>query len=961
MNPFLESQKYFKTPLQQLQFFDKYSRWDDKINRRETWIETVDRTVNYLKELSQNKLLENEYELIRQHILEMKVMPSMRLLAMAGSAAKRNNICLYNCSFMGIDSIDCFHEALLISMCGCGVGFSVESKYINQLPYLPATLDYGFTTYDIEDTTEGWVDSIKILFGNLYNGIIPHFDYSHIRKAGTPLKTKGGRASGPEILKETVEFIIDTFLENYEPLFGGGWTRTKNLQLKPIQVHDIMCSIGNCAISGGTRRSAMISLFDFDNEEMLHAKDTDNIKYRWNSNNSAVWDHDLTKEEFDKFIQVVFDSNRGEPGIFNLYGVQNYQQELAPRRISSKISGVNPCQPEFATVLTPEGIKTFKDIDIGSIIWSGKRWTKVVNKVCTGIKPVYKYDSSFGSFIGTENHRVFENGKRIAIKDAKKIDACAGPFEFTKLNPQDIMDGLVIGDGGIHKGSNNLVLLYIGDKDQEYHNSEISHLILKHRPGINPKTWEIQTTIQASELPLTYLRDIPARFYEGDISKRAGFLRGLFTANGSIAGDRVTLKQSSYSLIKSAQTMLSSIGIRSYVTVNKPARTQFKNGIYESRESYTLNISSDKYLFMDLVGFIQSYKTPKNSVNPTKTVSGIIQNTTYLGEYLVYDITVEADEHSYWTGGLLVSNCGEIQLRSNQFCNLTSVIARPDDTKESLLIKIQVASLIGTIQSMATYFPGLRNIWKYNCEEERLLGVDLNGQMDCPILLNDDGKFREHLRETAILTNQIYAKKLGINQSTAVTAVKPNGNSGVLVDAASGLHPRYAKYYIRNVRVDVTSPLYRILFESGAPISPENGQDWSNLRTAVVSFPVKAPDNCITRHDLTAVELAEFWKLNKVYYTEHNPSVTIYYDEHEKEELSNWLWENRNILGGITVLPKDNSNYKLMPYEEITEEEYYKRLKELPEINWSKLEEYELEDMTKATHELSCVSGHCEL
>lgn len=863
-----------------------------------------------------------------------------------------------NCSFLGVDSLHSFAEALFISMSGCGVGFSVEKKYIDQLPDLPHTLIETDCVHVVEDSAEGWYYALLSHLRSLFNGHILEFDYSLVRPKGAILKTKGGRASGPEPLKELLDFITNLFVMQ---AYDDGVEDEKTVwylrgRLTSLNVFDIMCHVGNCAVSGGSRRTAMLCLFDLDDQQMKNAKTGQFPPVRYLSNNSAVWPREgIEFADFAEWMAHLFKYDNGEYSVWNAQPLTL----IKDRRDISQVVGVNPCQPAFATVLTPDGIKQFKDIDVGSVIWSEKGWTTVTAKEHTGIKPVYKYHTSFGTFVGTENHLVFQDGQRVEVSSAKRIDSLAGPLVPVEIDTQDVMDGLVIGDGGVHKASNNLVLLYIGDKDGDYHTSNIAPLIIKHRPGINPKTWEVTTTVSPSELPATFDRYVPTRFYFGDTPKKCGFLRGLFSANGSIAGDRVTLKQSSYILIRQVQEMLSSVGIRAYITTNKPSMVAFSNGTYETKESYTLNITTDKYKYMALIGFIQNYKQPHRPVKEHRQ-TGIVQQVELLGEFPVYDITVDAQEHNYWTGGLLVSNCGEINLRNNQFCNLSSVVARFDDTKESLARKTKIAALIGTIQAMATQFPLLRDSWQKNCEEERLLGVDINGIMDCPLLIGEGShQVLRYLKEVAIDTNQWSAKVLGINPATAVTCVKPNGNSSELLGCSSGMKPREARYYKRRVRVSVTSPIYKVLFQSGIDLQPENGQTWEKMNTAVATFYEKAPPNAKLQSEFSAVDMCNFWLKLKVNYTEHNPSVTIRYKPEEKYELFQWLWEHRDLIGGMTFLPVDQTFYPQAPFEEITEQEYEEALK--PKVLWSLLAEWEKEDMTTSAQEVACSADSCVL
>jgi hypothetical protein len=310
-------------------------------------------------------------------------------------------------------------------------------------------------------------------------------------------------------------------------------------------------------------------------------------------------------------------------------------------------------------------------------------------------------------------------------------------------------------------------------------------------------------------------------------------------------------------------------------------------------------------------------------------------------------------------GYVLSRQCGEIILRPYEFCNLSIAIARKEDTFESLKEKVEVATIIGTIQSMATKFPGLRPIWQKNCEEERLLGVDINGQLDCPVVQDRDVLGR--LLHVALQTNRDTATALNINPSVSVTCVKPSGNSSQLFNCSSGIHARWAPYYIRNVRVAAHSPIYKVLRDAGVPMDPENGQTVENANTYVVHFPMKAPEGSVTRTQRSAIQQCEFWLQNKLHWTEHNPSVTITYQSHEILDLMKWVWEHKDVLGGTTFLPAFDAKYDQMPYEEITKEQYDELEAKFPLIDFSKIYRYEEEDLTKAAQELSCMAGACEI
>lgn len=635
--------EYFPTPLQRFQYTDKYARWRDDLGRRETWVETVDRLMMQYRRLVNHHapmaIPEEVYQFLRRMVLDMKAMPSMRLLSMAGPAFERDMTTQYNCSYGPIDDPQMWVEGLLLSMAGCGVGFSVEERYTSQLPRIERQHEgVHRDIYVVEDSAEGWGAALRLGLERWFQGYDAAFDTSLIRPAGAPLRTKGGRASGSEPLERLLDFTRQRILSR------------QGKHLRPIDAHDIMCMVGGAAVSGGVRRNAMISIFDADDLDMLHAKDGDferENSQRWNANNSAVWEDvaDMEQRMFIRRFLSMVDSGRGEPGIFS----RDAARAMAPHR---------------------------------------------------------------------------------------------------------------------------------RDKNYDF--------------GVNP--------------------------------------------------------------------------------------------------------------------------------------------------------------------------CGEIVLRPYGMCNLTGAVARSDDTLETLREKVIAATIMGTIQSLATYFPHLRPMWKANAEEERLLGVSLDGQRDCPLLSGPDGpKIMRELRKTAIETNAEFAALLGINRAASITCVKPSGNSSQLLDAASGLHPRWAPYYIRNARISSSSPLAKVLKDSGVPLSPENGDDPINPRTWVASFPVKAPEGATTRNDVSAIDQCEHWLLNKLHWTEHNPSITVTYRPDEVIGLMDWVWEHREAIGGMAFLPASDAQYAQLPYIEITEGEYERRAAAFPEIDFAKTYRYEATDMTIASQIPACDGPICEL
>jgi len=613
----------------------RYARYIDDKGRRETWEETVQRFIDYIfnrtPAIAEDKKTKKE---LFNAILNHELMPSMRALMTAGKSADRDNTCIYNCSYLPVDDPKSFDEAMFILLCGTGVGFSVESRYINGLPEVPDRLFDSEHTISVHDSKEGWAKSLRLLLANLWAGEIPKWDVSNVRPAGARLKTFGGRASGPEPLVDLFEFTVAMF------------KHAKGRKLNSLECHDLMCKIGEVVVVGGVRRSAMISLSDLDDERIRHAKAGpwwETAPHRALANNSAVYNETPTVGKFMEEWVSLYNSHSGERGIFN--------------REAAK-------------------------------------------------KTVAKY----------------------------------------------------------------------GHRDVNYDF------------GTNP--------------------------------------------------------------------------------------------------------------------------------------------------------------------------CSEIILRPYQFCNLTEAVIRHDDTKETLLRKVKLAAILGTIQSSFTKFPYLRKVWQRNTEEERLLGVSFTGIYDNKLTCTQGEELNgilTELREMARATNKQWAERLGIPTSTAITCVKPSGTVSQLVDSASGIHPRHAKYYIRRVRGDKKDPLSRFLIQQGIP---NEECVYKPTQTVVFSFPQKAPDG-LTRDDVTPISHLELWLTYQRFWCEHKPSVTISVEEKDWPSVGAWTWENFSEISGVSYLPYDGGTYRQAPYEECTEEQYNELKAKIPTINWSELKEET--DNVEGAQMLACSAGSCEI
>jgi ribonucleoside-diphosphate reductase alpha chain len=340
--------------------------------------------------------------------------------------------------------------------------------------------------------------------------------------------------------------------------------------------------------------------------------------------------------------------------------------------------------------------------------------------------------------------------------------------------------------------------------------------------------------------------------------------------------------------------------------------------------------------------------------------------------------------------------CAEIQLRAEEFCNLSEVVVRAEDDIDTILEKIETATWMGILQACFTNFPYLNPNWAKNCEEERLLGVSLTGQMDAAHLLTEEAL--KAYKSRAIKVAKKASKIMGIPMPAAITCIKPSGTVSQLVDSSSGLHARFALYYIRRYRISASDPLFRMIRDQGLPVSPENGQrkqdyvkairtyeaaenkiegmkqaksicpifdveGWTSdkVNTWVVSFPVAAPKNSITVEDVTAIDQLEHYKKIQKNWCEHNASITVYVKADEWLKVGDWVYSNWKIVNGISFLPLDDTVYEQPPYEKLSKEQYDKMVKTFPKIDYSQLGKYETEDNTEGAKSLACAGGQCEV
>lgn len=994
-----ESRKYFRDPLSEFIFYRSYSRWIEEEGRRETWVEAVQRYMDFMKENIGGKLDDEEYKEIQNAVLRQEVMPSMRLLWSAGKAARSSNACAYNCSFIAPSQLKDFGEIMYLSMCGTGVGFSVEQQNIQKLPQIKYQNGKNLPTHGIEDSKQGWAEACVLGLKTWFDGKGIDFDYSKIRPAGARLKTMGGRSSGPGPLRELMEFSRRKILAN------------QGRRLKPIDVHDIICKIGEIVVSGGVRRSALISLSDLDDSEMRLAKSgqfflTD--PQRSMANNSVAYKEKPNATQFLEEWIALAKNGTGERGIFNRAGLE---KQLPARRWKifkkdAATSGTNPCVTTDTWVITGEGPKQVKDL-------INKPFTAVVNGQSyissgffeTGNKEVFEVRTNRGFTLrATANHLVLVvdyRSQKLQRNTWKKVQELKSGDEIILQNHANLswngrgikgegwLLGNLLGDGNIEKsGKANLDYWGINQPIMTQKAVALVHASVEARSdliGHLAKTGFARVGSMglgrlAASYGLGYAnKTVTDQIEEASSDFCEGFLSGWFDADGSVQGNQqkgvsIRLSSSSLANLEKAQRMLARLGIIGTIYKNRhDAGTRLMpdghGGMKEycCQANHELIISgANLFSFFQRINFsdpdkrfrlqeaMKNYHRKLNRESFSSRVTEIIS----IGKQDVYDCAV-SDINAFDANGFYVHNCGEIILRSKEFCNLSEVVCRREDTLETLAKKIRLATILGTYQSMLTDFDYLSKEWKKNCEEERLLGVSLTGQWDCPAAR--DVKNLAVLKAKAIEINKEYANRLGINQSVSITCVKPSGTVSQLVDAASGMHPRHAKYYIRRVRVSSTDSLFQMMKDQKVPYYPEAGQSLEAAHTYVLEFPVKAPEGAVLRNDLSALDQLHHWKKVKEYYTEHNPSVTVSVGAGEWIRVADWLYENWEMIGGLSFLPREEHVYALAPYEEISKETYETMAAKFPRIDFSQILLYEKDDETQGSKELACAGGVCEI
>jgi len=697
-------------------FYRTYSRNID--GHQENWADCIIRVINGVMSIRKDHYVKNHIfwdqkywkEFSRKlsiSAFKMQWLPGGRGLFHCGTefTYERGSMALYNCSYLDLtdnlgDDIAWLMDCLML---GVGVGFSPIRN-----DNLKLKNPKGSFEFVIPDSREGWCESEKLLIESyLYGSSKPKMIYDEIRGPDLPIKGFGGLSSGPKPLMEyhkQTEYNLDRHI-------------TDKYYDSVILKTDLANQAGVAICAGNIRRSAELAQLSINDPTFKDLKDYNKYPQReawgWLSNNSVDLEE---RHDFDKLNEIAERVIiRGEPGIKNLRNFPKGRIGKKDKLRKDIGRNVNPCLPGWSKILTQDGLRDLNEVGINDLIWSENGWTKIINKWSTGTNKVYKYITTAGTFYGTDNHQIISEGHKIEVQYAESIDRLLGlqcDITIEESNLQDTMDGLLIGDG---ENKENVILLNIGDNDHDYFD-ELNRYIFKSYN--HDKGFKVSTTLYPEELPRVFDRIIPERFFKGDNNKKCSFLRGLYSANGSICGNRITLKTSSFKIIESVQLMLSSIGIYSYYTTNKTTMVEFKNGKYQCKESYDLNISQGRKLFAKCVGFIQKYKTEKlnnliGNVNKNKGHKETFEiiKTELISEEETFDITVDNPYHTFWNQGLNVSNCSEIILESKEVCNIAETFPTVCENVEEWYEACQYSTFYcSTVSLLPTHQPETNKI-----------------------------------------------------------------------------------------------------------------------------------------------------------------------------------------------------------------------------------------------------------
>ena len=1067
---FENGERFFDGPLQAFQHYSKYARYDDELGRRETFPETVDRVMNHLRwhveeklEVSEDdRITANEWVELTEAVLAGEATGSMRLMQMAGPAARHEPIACYNCAFIGIRRLRDFSDSLYILMQGTGLGCSVEKEFSQELPKVKRQRDaVDVESFVVPDTTVGWCEAFRIGLEAWFSGRDLTFDVSKVRPKGARLRRKGGTASGPQPLLDLLSHARRTIL--------GAQGR----RLEPIEVYSIICKVGEIVQVGGVRRAALITIFDIDDHAMLTAKDgniyADPARQHFSMSNNSVA---VTEEPTDIWLLEFFANLgrkfTGEPGLFNRFGLRHQMPERRRRVYGQDHEqpqwGTNPCLVADTRLATSRGLVRVEDLaDEGdpNIVVTDTRVSD--NDVCgefgSVLRPATQVELTQKN-VPTVCVRT-EHGHEVRCSLNHTFPTTLGDRRADELEPGDVVllqsgegrfgspaagtrgDGFVLGlfagDGTSATTRNGSRQAFIDIWEDDFcllpdvQENVVRLMSQTETYGVRSDYGDPQLLAQTAtvekrriggvrlarcfhdrfgvEDPADLKTSVPECVWRGSREMVVGYLRGLFAADGSVCLSgvgtgrtlSVRLSQSNREFLLEVQQLLQNFGIVSRVYFRREAGPRIlpdgKGGSaeFDCRADYELIVSRPNAVRFEQEIGLPGRKGDELKAKLDERGRSCRKPERFISKIVAVDPAGEADvfclneptTHSIIANGVITRQCGEILLHpAGQFCNLSLAIVRPGDSPSELERKVRLAARFGTLQASMTDFGYIAPEWRENCEREALLGVDLLGAVDNPLLQGgndfecDEPAWDEwmsrsdlltRLREAVIDENVKWAKRLGINPATSTTCIKPGGNSSLRWGTGQSMSGWYSEYMVRRVEVSRRDPIHAVLTESGVPseVSPRDED------TSLFMFPMQAPKGSQIVNDLvtdaagkvvavksrlSAVRQLNDWLAFKMFWTEHNPSVSIYYGQDELVEVTAWMKRHFDNVCGIALFPRSDGIYPGAPITPVTKDEYDELIAVFPDrIDWSRLLRYETHDQTSNQREFACAGGACSL
>lgn len=879
-----------KKILSDLTVYLKYAKFIPEKNRRETWDEIVDRYQDMMVKKYPSLVFEivENIKLIR----DKRILPSMRALQFAGKPIEVNHCRSYNCCYLPIDDPKAFSEVIFLLLGGTGVGFSVRNHHISQLP--PIKKPKGQKRYLVGDSIEGWADAIKMLMKSYFgqSSVEPSFDFSDIRPKGAQLITAGGKAPGPEPLRlciERIKRIIDK--------------RQDGEKLGSLECHDIINHLADAVLAGGIRRSACISLFDMDDEDMLTCKAGawwEENEQRGRSNNSAVLYRDeITKDQFFSIWKKIQDSGSGEPGVF---------------LSNDKESGTNPSLRKGTKVLTTEGIFPIEELqdkeffvkNLDGKISRANCWLSGKDK------PLFKLKLKGGhEYFATAEHQW-------PVWDGDK---------YVKVNTPNVKIG------------SYLPVI----KEDKLFDGEL---------GTRKEGWQVGARIYRRQQTDIHWTKSSEEF-------RKGYIAAVFDlfAHVDIALDKgtISIMCSSEQMSTDLSELLGFYGINT--TIDQDGYRRTLKITEKSSITHLLNLCP--FGSKDIGKLIQTYFLLPKSENSQIEVIGI--EKTELEED-VWDITVHDETHCFQIAHCITGNCCEVRLKPFSFCNLTEINATTIMSEEDFQHRAKVAAFFGTLQAGFTDFHYLRDIWKKTTEEDALIGVGITGIASGTIL-----NYNLIVAAKVVTDENIrVAHKIGIAEAARKLVVKPAGTTSLVCSTSSGIHAWHSEFYIRRIRVGKDEPIYQY-FKDKLPTLIEQDQfkESQGIICIPQAAPLTAITRSESTFEL--LERIKKFNIEWVQEgfdrgpDHNNVSATVSVKDDEWKEVGEWMWENRENYAGLSVLPYDNGSYVQAPFEVIDEATFHTMMEQLVAIDLTEIVEYV--DVTDLRGEAACTGadGGCEV